>query len=126
VTTQESVTTLPAGLTAAEVAERVAAGRVNRTGDRASRSTAHIVRANVLTRFNAIIGVLFAVIAVIGPWQDGLFGLVVLANTAIGIVQELRAKRTLDRLSVVGEARPRVRRDGATVAVRPPTWWPAT
>ncbi|MFL6077336.1 MAG: HAD-IC family P-type ATPase [Mycobacteriales bacterium] len=116
-TTRESVGTLPAGLTAAEVAERVAAGQVNRTGDRASRSTADIVRANVLTRFNAIIGVLFAVIAVIGPWQDGLFGLVVLANTAIGIVQELRAKRTLDRLSVVGEARPRVRRDGTTVAV---------
>jgi len=100
------------GLSAGEVAERVAAGQTNSVALHSSRSTADIVRANVLTRFNAIIGVLFLIIMVVGPWQDGLFGLVVLANTAIGIVQELRAKRVLDRLSVIGAARPRVRRDG--------------
>ncbi|HKA70123.1 MAG TPA: HAD-IC family P-type ATPase, partial [Actinomycetes bacterium] len=107
-----------AGLTAGEVAERVAAGRTNAVAVHSSRSTADIVRANVLTRFNAIIGVLFLIIVVVGPWQDGLFGLVVVANTAIGIVQELRAKRVLDRLSVIGAARPRVRRDGRTVEIQ--------
>jgi cation-transporting ATPase E len=111
--------TLPtlAGLTDAEVAQRVAAGQVNDVPLRSSRSTAEIVRANVFTRFNAIIGSLFAVILVVGPIQDGLFGFIIVANTGIGIVQELRAKKTLDNLAVIGEAKPRVRRDGRTVAV---------
>ncbi|MBM9505166.1 HAD-IC family P-type ATPase [Actinacidiphila acididurans] len=107
------------GLSAAEVAERVARGEVNDVPVRSSRSVTGIVRANVFTRFNAIIGVLFLIILMVGPIQDGLFGIVIVANTAIGIVQELRAKRTLDSLAVIGEARPTVRRDGA--AVRIPT-----
>ncbi|UYB40524.1 HAD-IC family P-type ATPase [Streptomyces sp. Je 1-4] len=100
------------GLTTAEVAERVARGEVNDVPVRSSRSAAEIVRANVFTRFNAIIGVLFVIILVVGPIQDGLFGFVIVANTGIGIVQELRAKKTLDNLAVIGEARPTVRRDG--------------
>ncbi|MER7702036.1 HAD-IC family P-type ATPase [Kitasatospora sp. NPDC097605] len=105
------------GLTAAEVAERVSRGQVNDVPVRSSRSTREIVRANVFTRFNAIIGVMFAIILVVGPLQDGLFGLVIVANTAIGIVQELRAKKTLDSLALIGEARPQVRRDGAAQQV---------
>ncbi|WP_037899563.1 HAD-IC family P-type ATPase [Streptomyces sp. NRRL S-350] len=100
------------GLTAAEVAERAAKGLVNDVPVRSSRSTREIVRANVFTRFNAIIGVMFGIILVVGPIQDGLFGLVIVANTAIGIIQELRAKKTLDSLALIGEARPQVRRDG--------------
>ncbi|MGW2190508.1 cation-translocating P-type ATPase [Streptomyces sp. NPDC001719] len=100
------------GLTPAEVAERVARGEVNDVPVRSSRSTAEIARANIFTRFNAIIGVLFLIILIVGPIQDGLFGFVIVANTAIGIVQELRAKKTLDSLAVIGEAKPTVRRDG--------------
>ncbi|MFI6768653.1 HAD-IC family P-type ATPase [Streptomyces sp. NPDC050355] len=107
------------GLTAAEVAQRVAEGEVNDVPVRSSRSTAEIIRANVFTRFNAIIGVLFVIILIVGPLQDGLFGFVIVANTGIGIVQELRAKKTLDNLAVIGEARPTVRRDG--VRARIPT-----
>lgn len=107
------------GLTADEVAERVATGRTNDVPARASRSVAEIVRANVFTRFNAIVGVLFAIILVIGPIQDGLFGFVIIINTLIGIVQELRAKQTLERLAVIGEARPRVRRNGTSVELPP-------
>ncbi|MHA7957424.1 HAD-IC family P-type ATPase [Streptomyces sp. L500] len=109
------VTTAHPGLSAAEVAERVARGEVNDVPVRSSRSTKEIVRANVFTRFNAIIGVLFLIILVVGPLQDGLFGFVIIANTAIGIFQELRAKKTLDSLAVIGEAKPVVRRDGAPV-----------
>jgi len=105
------------GLTAAEVAERVASGQVNDVPVRSSRSVREIVRANVFTRFNAIIGVMFAIILVVGPIQDGLFGLVIVANTAIGIVQELRAKKTLDSLALIGEAKPQVRRDGTAQQV---------
>ncbi|MET7799247.1 cation-translocating P-type ATPase [Streptomyces decoyicus] len=105
------------GLTAAEVAERVARGEVNDIPVRSSRSATEIVRANVFTRFNAIIGVLFVIILIVGPIQDGLFGFVIVANTGIGIIQELRAKKTLDALAVIGEARPLVRRDGAAAEI---------
>ncbi|WP_030023601.1 HAD-IC family P-type ATPase [Streptomyces monomycini] len=105
------------GLSAAEVAERVARGEVNDVPVRSSRSTADIVRSNVFTRFNAIIGVLFVIILIVGPIQDGLFGFVIVANTGIGIIQELRAKKTLDSLAVMGESRPTVRRDGEAAEV---------
>ncbi|MCP2337078.1 HAD-IC family P-type ATPase [Actinomadura rupiterrae] len=101
------------GLTGEQVRERVAAGLVNDVPRPTSRSAADIVRANVLTRFNALIGSLFVLVMVFGEWQDGLFGGIIVANSAIGVVQELRAKRTLDRLAVVGEAPVRVLRDGA-------------
>jgi cation-transporting ATPase E len=106
-----------AGLTAAEVAGRVARGQVNDVPVRSSRSVADIVRVNVLTRFNAIIGVLWVIMLFVAPIQDSLFGFVILANTGIGIVQEWRAKKTLDSLALIGEVRPTVRRDGAAVEV---------
>lgn len=101
------------GLTRAQVAERVAAGRTNRLPVRSSRSLGAIVRANVFTWFNGLIGGLFVIMLIVGPIQDSLFGYVIIFNALIGIVQEYRAKRTLDSLAIVGEARPRVRRDGA-------------
>ncbi|QPP08211.1 HAD-IC family P-type ATPase [Streptomyces bathyalis] len=103
------------GLSAAEVEARTARGEINDVPVRSSRSLTDIVRANVFTRFNAIIGVLFVIILFVGPVQDSLFGFVIIANTLIGIVQELRAKRTLDNLAVIGEVKPVVRRDGASV-----------
>ncbi|MFG3250710.1 HAD-IC family P-type ATPase [Streptomyces sp. NPDC048187] len=106
-----------AGLTAAGVAERIARGQVNDVPVRSSRSLADIVRANVFTRFNAIIGVLWVIMLFVAPIQDSLFGFVILANTGIGIVQEWRAKKTLDSLAVIGEVRPTVRRDGRPTEV---------
>ncbi|CAL9473994.1 Calcium-transporting ATPase CtpE [Actinosynnema sp. ALI-1.44] len=100
------------GLTRAQVAERVAAGRTNAVGARTSRSTAQIVRANVLTPFNGLLATLFVLVLLTGHWQNGLFGLVIVANTAIGVVQELRAKRTLDRLAVLNAPHARVVREG--------------
>lgn len=105
------------GLTAAEVAGRVARGEVNDVPVRSSRSLVDIVRANVFTRFNAIIGVLWVIMLFVAPIQDSLFGFVILANTGIGIVQEWRAKKTLDSLAVIGEAKPTVRRDGVATPV---------
>ncbi|WP_327329615.1 MULTISPECIES: HAD-IC family P-type ATPase [unclassified Streptomyces] len=116
----DSVRTSPApagGLTTAEVAERVARGEVNDVPVRSSRSVTEIVRANILTRFNLIIGVLWVIMLFVAPIQDSLFGFVIIANTGIGIVQEWRAKKTLDSLAVIGEARPTVRRDGRPAEV---------
>ncbi|MGW5519460.1 cation-translocating P-type ATPase [Nocardia africana] len=107
------------GLTAAEVAQRVRDGQTNDMPDRASRSVADIVRANVFTRINAILGVLFVLVLATGSIIDGMFGLLIVANSVVGIVQELRAKRTLDELAIVGQAKPVVRRDGAAAEVGP-------
>jgi cation-transporting P-type ATPase E len=104
--------TPPTGLTAAEVEDRVSRGLTNRSAERSSRSYAEIFRANVFTRFNAILGTMFAVVLVVGQPQDGLFGLVLVANALIGIIQETRAKRTLDALAVLSAPRARVTRDG--------------
>jgi cation-transporting P-type ATPase E len=100
------------GLTAAEVGDRVARGLTNDAAERTSRTYAEIVRANVFTRFNAILGTMLAVILVVGQIQDATFGLILIANSLIGIVQEIRAKRTLDQLAVRTAPRARVVRDG--------------
>ena len=100
------------GLSSAEVAERRARGEVNITHDPNRRTVRGIVAANVLTRFNAILGTLLVVVLAIGDYRDALFGIVLVTNAAVGIVQELRAKRTLDRLTVVATPRSTVVRDG--------------
>ena len=104
--------TPPAGLSSAQVAERHSRGLTNAGGERTSRSVPEILRANILTRFNLILGVLLAVILVWGEPQDALFGIVLVSNALIGIGQELRAKRTLDRLAVLSAPKVRVIRDG--------------
>ena len=101
------------GLDQAAVQARTLAGQVNTAPPVPGRTVSQILRANLFTRFNAILGSLFAVVLVVGPVQDGLFGVVLAANTAIGIVQELRAKRALDRLAILTAARAHVVRDGA-------------
>src|SRR5712675_54679 len=105
--------TPPSGLTSAQVAERRSRGLTNAGGEHTSRSVAEILRANILTRFNFILGVLLAVILVAGQPQDALFGIVLVTNALIGIAQEMRAKRTLDRLAVLSAPRVRVIRDTA-------------
>src|SRR5215471_10168757 len=105
--------TPPAGLSTAQVGERRARGLTNAGGETTSRSVAHILRANILTRFNLILGVLLAVILAFGQPQDALFGVVLVTNALIGIGQELRAKQALDRLAVLTAPRVRVIRDGA-------------
>ena len=105
------------GLTAAQVADRVAAGRTNAVEVRTSRTIGEIVRTNVFTVFNGLLTALFVCILLTGRWQNGLFGLVIVANSAIGIFQEVRAKRTLDRLAVLNAPRARVVRDGSVTEV---------
>ncbi|BBZ51165.1 cation-translocating P-type ATPase [Mycobacterium heidelbergense] len=107
------------GLADAEVAQRVAEGKGNAVPDRATRSTAAIVRANVFTRINAILGVLLMIVLATGSVINGLFGLLIVANSVIGMVQEIRAKQTLDKLAIVGQAKPLVRRQSGTRTLLP-------
>lgn len=101
------------GLTPTEVRDRVRAGQVNTVVERPSRTTGEIVSANVVTRFNILLGVLLLVtLIVLRQPRDALFGIVLVTNSAIGIIQELRAKRTLDRLEVVAAPKVRLVRSG--------------
>ncbi len=113
-----SVTTIDtdpvSGLTAAQVAERVARGEVNRAPKGTGRTVADIVRANVFTFFNGLLGALFVVMVVFGSIRDALFGVLLVINTGIGIFQEVRAKRTLERLRLLSAPKARAVRDGAT------------
>jgi cation-transporting P-type ATPase E len=104
----------PGGLTAAEVADRVADGLTNDAAVTTSRPLGHIIRANVVTPFNALLGGLAVAVAATGAWADALFVLVVVLNSSVGVIQEVRAKRTLDALAVLAAPRARVVRDGAT------------
>ncbi|MHB1242006.1 MAG: HAD-IC family P-type ATPase, partial [Gaiellaceae bacterium] len=90
----------PAGLTETEAAARLAASPPP-VEDRSSRSYSTIVRANVFTVFNAILLVFGVLTLAFGEWQDALFLGVVVANSTIGIVQEVRAKRALDALTAL-------------------------
>ena len=107
------------GLTATAVADRVARGLVNAVPDAPSRTVAQIIRGNVVTPINIVVGVLAGLVLAAGSPKDALFGGVIVVNSLVGVVQELRAKRMLDRLSVVSAPRVRVVRDGSIVVLRP-------
>ncbi|WP_426225959.1 HAD-IC family P-type ATPase [Pseudarthrobacter sp. DSP2-3-2b1] len=100
------------GLSAADVRERTLAGLANGEPEESSRSLWQIFRANVLTLFNAIVGTCFLLLLVLGQWKDALFGFAAVSNAVIGVVQEYRAKKLLDRLAVLDAPLARVLRDG--------------
>ena len=101
------------GLTSAEAERRLA--RLGPPEPPNSRSVASIVRANVLTLFNAVIGAFFLLMLALGLFADAIFGLIAIVNSYIGIRQELKAKETLDQLALLVAPRAKVIRDGRSV-----------
>ena len=75
------------GLDQAQVRARVQAGLVNTAPPMPGRTVGQILRANVFTRFNAILGAMFVVVLAVGPVQDALFGVVLVVNTGFGVLQ---------------------------------------
>ena len=106
------------GLSSAEVADRVVRGLTNTVPKVPTRSVGQIVRGNVFTPINLVVGILAALVIAAGSPKDALFGGVIVANSVIGVVQELRAKRVLDSLSVVNAPRAHVVRDGTVTEVQ--------
>lgn len=100
------------GLSADQVRERISRGQTNSVPGSTSRSLWDIVRANVLTLFNGIVAGSFVLLLVLDQWRDALFGFSALGNAVIGVIQEYRAKKSLDRLAILHAARTRVVRDG--------------
>jgi cation-transporting ATPase E len=105
------------GLTAAEVSERIRSGHVNLVPAAPSRTFGEILRANVFTRFNFLMTTLAVIIVALGSPRDALFFGVVISNTLIGTIQELRAKQSLDRLAVLSAPRAHVIRDGTDAEI---------
>lgn len=105
------------GLSSSQVEERRADGRTNEVEERTSRTVGEIVRANILTRFNAILGALAIAVLATGRFGDALFVFVLVINSAIGIAQEVRAKRTLDQLAALHAPTAKVVRGGATAEI---------
>lgn len=100
------------GLTSKEVKQRIKEGKVNHIPKTPSRTILQIIRANLFTKFNAINFALAAVIILAGSPKNAIFVGVIIVNTLIGVVQEVKAKRTLEKLSVISMAHAKVLRDG--------------
>ena len=105
------------GLDDIEVANRMGAGLNNRLQQDSNRSLGRILRANLLTAFNAVVGGGVVLLLLLGQWQDAIFGLAALTNVVIGVVQEYRAKRLLDRLALLNAPSARVLRGGIVVEI---------
>ncbi len=109
---ETTLNTLANGLSTDEVKARVAAGQTNATPRPGGRSGWDIVRTNIFTWFNLILGILFVAMITFGSWRDSLFAAIIVANAIIGIVQEMRAKIALDRLTVLTSPAAKVIREG--------------
>ena len=116
-TEQIAVTDAATGLTSAEVQERIAAGKVNGEQTVRTKSVLQILRSNIVTYFNFVFVVLAVILAFFVPrGVEGIgnfgFMILIVINAAIGIFQELRAKRTIDKLSLLSAPKAVVIRDG--------------
>ncbi|MEN9752786.1 MAG: hypothetical protein RL670_477, partial [Actinomycetota bacterium] len=105
------------GLSAGQVRERILLGLSNAQDLSTSRSLLSILRSNLLTLFNGVVGGAFLLLLLLGQWKDALFGIAVISNVLIGIIQEFNSKRALDKLALLHQPNARVRRDGELVQV---------
>lgn len=116
-TEQETAESTPQGLCSAEVAERVARGEVNRTNEKCGKSYARIVSDNLLTFFNIVWALIAVLMIAIGSFSNLTFLCVVIPNVLIAIIQECRAKATVEKLSVTTDPKAVVIRDGVATEI---------
>ena len=100
------------GLSSAQAQALAEAGWDNRPVESPTKSDKQIIRENIFTYFNLIFVVLAVCLLLVGDWKDMTFLLIVAANAVIGIVQQLRSKRTIEKLSLLSAAKVRIIRDG--------------
>lgn len=105
------------GLREAQVLQRQEEGLTNRSVSSATKTTSDIVKENVFTYFNGIFLILAILLITVGSFRDLTFLIVITANSVIGIIQELHAKKVLDELTLVGRAKVTALRDGVRVEV---------
>ena len=107
------------GLTQSQVQARLQAGWSNDPGEPPTKTEGQIIRENCLTFFNLIFLILAALLVVTGSYKNMMFLVIAIANTAIGTFQEIRSKRTVDKLTLVAERPVNALREGVFVGVRP-------
>ena len=106
------MTDIEKGLTEAQAEELAAQGKVNGSAEIKTKSVARIIRDNTLTFFNFLNIALAVIVLIFGEIKNAMFIAVILCNTGIGIFQEIRAKRTIDRLTLISAPKAHVIRDG--------------
>ena len=100
------------GLTNEQVQERIAEGKVNFNENPNTRTYKQIVKENTLTFFNFLNAVLLVLVLFVGSYKNSMFVGIIIINTVIGIIQEIRAKKTIDKLAILAESKAVVLRDG--------------
>ena len=100
------------GLTNEQVQQRIEEGKVNANENPNTRSYKQIVRENVLTFFNFLNLALMVMVLLVGSYKNSMFMGIIVINTVIGIIQEVRAKKTLDKLAILTESKAVVLREG--------------
>ena len=105
------------GLTSKQVAEKMRQGKVNQAPRKNQTTIGKIILTNVLTVFNLVNLILALMIISVGAYKNLLFLLVAIANTLIGIINDIRAKRTVDKMRLIAEQKPTVIRDGETLQI---------
>lgn len=103
---------LTCGLTSAEVEKRRSEGKINGNPNPKTKSIKQIFAQNIFTFFNLINVILAVMVFMVGSPKNAMFAMVIVCNTAIGIFQEIRAKRTIDKLTLVSAPKAHVIRDG--------------
>ena len=100
------------GLTSEQIQKRIEAGQVNISDSPNTRTYKQIIRENTLTFFNFLNVVLLVLVLVVGSYKNSMFMGIIIINTVIGIVQEVRAKKTIDKLAILTANKAVVLRDG--------------
>lgn len=100
------------GLTNEEVQERIAQGQVNNNENPNTRTYKQIILENTLTFFNFLNLVLLVLVLLVGSYKNSMFVGIIFINTVIGIIQEVRAKKTIDKLAILTESKTVVLREG--------------
>ena len=107
------------GLTTEEVKARIAEGKVNRSPKKQRNTITKIILKNTLTIFNLVNLILAIMIIIVGSYKNLLFIFIAIANTLISIINEVRAKRTIDKLKLISEQNPTVIRNGKPIQIQP-------
>ena len=105
------------GLTAEQVNERTLKGLTNDTETKTSKSYAKIILGNIFTFFNIICLSCAIALWCVGSWSDTIFMLIVIANTLISIIQEIKAKKTIDKLTLTNSNFTKVMREGEQIEI---------
>lgn len=105
------------GLTSTEVATKINQGKINRTARGESNTISKIIAKNTFTIFNFVNIILAVMVALVGSYKNMLFIFIAIANTLISVVNEIRAKKTVDKMRLIAEQKPTVIRDGKPIQI---------